>query len=471
MRKVTISDITLKYASTKAEQPISFKERLAIAKQLDKANVSVIEMNPIENDKVDALLIKSVAMAAQNSIISVPVGLSESGVSAAWDAVKDAAKPRLQVAVPMSVVQMEYVCKKKPPMVLEMITTLVSAAKKCCADVEFCADDATRADSDFLKDAVAAAISAGATTVTFCDDAGMMLPSEFSAFFENIFEAVPAIKDVNVGVLCSNELGMAVACTSAAMMAGANEIKVSAVYEDYAPMAAVSQFIRLRGTDCSIRSELNITELTRCTEKIQKIVQAKRSKNSPFDSGVQDGENAASLYLNSFDDITTVSAAVKRLGYDISEDDMAKVYEEFVRLAQKKNVGAKELDAIVATAALQCPATYHLVSYVINCGNVISATAHIELEKEDKIVAGISIGDGPVDAAFLAIEQIAGHHYELDDFQIQAVTEGREAMGSALVKLRSNGKLYSGNGISTDIIGASIRAYVNALNKIVYEEA
>jgi len=139
-------------------------------------------------------------------------------------------------------------------------------------------------------------------------------------------------------------------------------------------------------------------------------------------------------------------------------------------VAVKKNfVGTRELDAIVASAAMQVPSTYRIVSYVINSGNVITATANLTLEKNGNKLRSVAIGDGPVDAAFLAIEQIIGYHYELDDFQIQTVTEGREAMGSALVKLRANGKIYSGNGISTDIIGASIRAYISALNKIVYE--
>ena len=149
---------------------------------------------------------------------------------------------------------------------------------------------------------------------------------------------------------------------------------------------------------------------------------------------------------------------------------MAAVYEEIKIIAKKKNVGAKELEAVIATTALQVPPVYKLISFVINCGNVISSIAHIKLEKNGKLLDGICAGDGPIDAAFKAIEQIIGHHYELDDFQIQAVTEGREAVGSAIVKLRSEGKLYSGQGVSTDIIEASIRAYVNALNKIVYGE-
>ena len=149
---------------------------------------------------------------------------------------------------------------------------------------------------------------------------------------------------------------------------------------------------------------------------------------------------------------------------------MARVYDEFKRTAEKKDINTRELEAIVASSAMQVPAAYKVVSYVINSGNVISSTANITLEKDEKTLSGVSIGDGPIDAAFLAIEQIIGHHYELDDFQIQSVTEGREAIGSALVKLRADGKVYSGNGVSTDIIGASIRAYVNALNKIVYEQ-
>lgn len=469
MRKVTVSDMSLKFASAKADQALGFREKLEIAKQLDKARVDSIVTAPIQGDKADALLVKSIASAVQSSAVCVPVALSEEGVAAAWEAVKDAARPRLQVAVPMSVVQMEYVCHKKPPMILSMISILVAACKKVCPDVEFCADDATRADGDFLRQAVAAAIEAGATTVTVCDDAGTMLPQEFGRFLKDLMDGVPAMAGVTVGVRCADDLGMAMACAAAAIEAGAGEIKASSVAENFPTVEDVAQLIRLRGGDLSIRSDLNITELQRCMKQVRWIAHSKKSKTSPFDAGVQDGEGSVSLFLNSFDDITAVSKAVRKLGYDLSEEDLARVFEEFARIAQQKTVGARELDAIVASVALQVPATYRLVSYVINCGNVISASAHLRLEKDGKTLDEICVGDGPVDAAFLAIEQIVGHHYELDDFQIQTVTEGREAMGSALVKLRAGGKLYSGKGISTDIIGASIRAYLNALNKIVYE--
>jgi 2-isopropylmalate synthase len=158
------------------------------------------------------------------------------------------------------------------------------------------------------------------------------------------------------------------------------------------------------------------------------------------------------------------------LGYDLTEEDVKKVYDEFLKVASKKEVGAKELDAIVSTVAMQVPTTYKLISYVINNGNVITTSASVTLEKDGKNLQAVCLGDGPVDAAFKAIDEIIGHHYELDNFSIKSVTEGKGAVGSALVKLRNNGKLYSGSGISTDIIGASIKAYVSAVNKIAYEE-
>jgi len=471
MRTIAISDVTLRCSAGRSDLNLSFREKIEAAKLLDRLNADVIELPSIQNDKADALLIKSIASCVRESIVSVSAALSEEGVRAAWDALREAARPRLQIAVPTSAVQMEYVCNKKPPMVLAMISALVAEAKKLCADVEFVAEDATRATPDFLRRALEAACAAGATVVTVCDDAGITLPEEFAAFVAGLRENVPELQNVTLGVFCGGELGMAAACAASAAMAGAGELKTSCVLEDVTGTEDAAQFLRLRGGSCGLKTNLRVTELRRAAEQLRWIAHSKRSKTTPFENGVQSEAETGDLTLSSFDDAAAVARAVRKLGYDLSEDDAAKVFEEFGRIAAKKgSVGAKELDAIVASAALQVPPTYRLVSYVINCGNVISATAHIQLEKDGKTVSVVSVGDGPIDAAFLAIEQIVGHHFELDDFQIQTVTEGREAMGSALVKLRSEGKLYSGKGISTDIIGASIRAYLNALNKIVYEE-
>ncbi len=469
MQKLTVSDITLKQSAKSGDYTLSFREKIEIAKLLNKIHVSVIELPAITKEKTDMLLIKSVASCVTHSVVAVPVNLQEGDVERVAEALKTAGKPRIQIQVPVSTVQMEYICGKKPAAVLEMIKDLVSRAKACCDDIEFIADDATRSDIDFLYKATECAIENGATTVTVCDTAGTMFPDEISDFVSDLIKNVPGCDKISVGVQCSNSIEMACAGSIAALKAGASEVKVSSVTsKDTASMESICQIIRTHGDEFGFTTGVRTTEFHKAAKQIDWIVNSKRSKNSPFEHiSADSGED---FVLSEHDDITEVSKAIAILGYDLSQEDIANVYAEFKRISTRKTVTAKELDAIVASAALQVPMTYVLESYVINSGNVIKATANITLKKNGEAVRGLAIGDGPIDAAFLAVEQIIGHRYELDDFQIQSVTEGQEAMGSALVKLRSNGKLYSGKGLSTDIIGASIRAYINAVNKIVYEE-
>jgi len=469
MKTIFISDMTLAEEAKRTNAALSFKEKLEIAKLMDKMNVDAIELPPIENPKIDALLIRTVSGIAACSAVSVPVPLSGSAEEE-WNAVKDARHPRLRVEAPCSPVRMEYASHQKPAAVLESIRQTVLACRALCADVEFSAEDATRSEPDFLSSAVSAAIDAGAAAVTICDSAGIMTPDEFSAFIALLYDSVPALGGVRLAVKCADNLSMAAACAVAAVKAGAGELKVSAVGKTVPAMDVVANILRNRGDDLGIGTGIDFTLLQRSVKNILWITDAKgRDITSAFTTGIGIGSPAEfSLTIN--DDAAAVAAATRKLGYELAEDDISRVFESFIRVAAKKPVGAKELDAIIASAALQVPPAYQVKTYVINSGNTITATANICLTRQDKDLCGVSVGDGPVDASILAIEQITGQHYELDDFHIQAVTEGREAMGSALVKLIHNGKLYSGQGISTDIIGASIRAYVNALNKIVYEE-
>lgn len=471
MKEISISDITMKEEGKTADFSLSFKEKLELAKLLDRLNVSVIETTPIESVKTDSLLIKSLSAVVERSTLAVPVALTEESVEIASEALKDAKKSRLQIRVPVSPVQMEYVCQMKPEEVVAAIGATIAKAVSCCDEVEFIAYDAARAEREFLVEVLETAIKAGAAVITVCDTAGTMLPEEFGAFLDQLHESIPALKNIRLGIYCANDLALADAVAVAAIHHGVSEIKTVS-YGDYtASLEKVAKILATRGDVFRVSCAIRQTELTRIISQIVWMCSTTRSKKSPFDNGVREEEiDVAALTIR--DDMPTVLAAVKKLGYDLSEEDGARVFEAFLRIASKKeSVGVKEMEVIVATAALQVPPTYRVESYVVNSGNIITATAHIKLWKEDQLLEGISTGDGPVDAAFLAIEQIVGHHYELDDFQIQAVTEGREAMGETIVKLRDNGKLYAGRGISTDIIGAGIRAYVSALNKIVYEEA
>ena len=467
MRKITITDMTMRQSGKGFS--LSFREKIELVKHLDKLGVDVIEVSLITSPKIDRLLIKSISSAVRSSAVAVSVGLSEENIAIAWGALEEARHPRLQVTAPVSAVQMEYLAGKKPEAMIAAIKNLVEKCRSLCPEVELIADDATRADPAFLQEAIRTAIGAGAGVITLCDAAGMMLPDQITEFLHNTYAAVPELKEVTLGISCKNELSMADSCAVAAIRCGAGEVKCAAYGEDVIKLETMAKVISARGSSFDVECGIRTTSMKRILSQVTWMCQTGRSSTSPFDSGVQSGEE---LFLNAHDDLPAVMKAAAKLGYDLSEEDGAKVYEAFSRIAaRKERVGAKELDAIVASAAMQVPPTYQMESYVINSGNTISATAHIRLQKNGVMKEGISLGDGPIDAAFLAIEQIAGHHYELDDFQIQAVTEGREAMGEAVVKLRSGGKLFSGRGISTDIVGASVHAYINALNKIVYEEA
>ena len=467
MNNIRISDVTMKQAG--AQVSLTFKEKIELSKLLDKLGVSVIELEPIAQPKIDSLRIKSVAAAVKDSILAVPVALNDESVQMTWNALKEARKARLQVCAPVSPVQMEYLFHKKPDAMLSAIRDTITACCALCGDVEFVADDATRSDPAFLYEAVRTAIGAGVQTVTVCDTAGAMLPNEFTAFIRELYANVPQLKEITLGVSCSDGLSMADSCAIAAVRYGAGEIKAAAYRTDVVSLPNVAKVLSAKGEYYNATCSVRTTVMKRITGQIARMFQTGRSKTSPFDNGVQ--EDDGGIYLTSHDDLSAVMKVASRLGYDLSEEDGAKVYDAFRAIAGKKEkVGARELDAIVASAAMQVPPTYTLDSYVVTSGNTISATANLKLLRQEKPISGVSLGDGPIDAAFLAIEQITGHHYELDDFQIQSVTEGREAMGQTVVKLRSEGKVYSGRGISTDIVGASILAYINALNKIVYEE-
>ena len=467
MNKIRISDRTILLNSQGNEATLSFKEKVEIARLLESANVDVVEFPAIENEKTDTLLLKTVCAFLKNSVMSVQVGTTIESVEATYNAIKSASKPRLSVALPISPVGMEYTCHKKAPKMIELIKALVEKAVSLCDDVEFVALDATRAENDVLVSTIKTAIEAGAKTVTICDNEASMLPDAFINFIEETKKAIPELESVNLGVLCEDTNGCAAASSMLAVTHGAVEVKCVSYNSNITSIVTISNIIRNNGDKLGVCCGIKYSEFLRIINQIAKIADGKQIISvTETTSSVP----ASEFNLTENDSQETVLKAVKNLGYDLSDEDSAKVFERFKSVASKKTISNKELDAIVATTALQVTPAYKLVDYVINTGNIITSSAQITLEKDGENKQSIGIGDGPIDAAFTTIEQIVGHHYELDDFQIHSVTEGREATGSALVKLRANGKLYSGNGVSTDIIGASIRAYINAINKIIFEE-
>lgn len=469
MTNIAISDITLRRYSETDGAALSFNEKVETVKRLDKLNADVIETAPVLSGKTDVLFLHTAASLIKNSTLSCPTALTEESVEETYNAIKGAKKPRVLIPVPVSTVQMEYVCGKKPAKMLALVETLVKKAASLCGDVEVSLLDATRAERDFICSVIDTAVKSGAKTVSLCDNAGTMLPWELGEYISELYRGAEELKNAVLSVECSDKLHMAAADMVAAINAGAAQVKVSVSPELEPSLKTFADFMRTKGDSMGIKTSVDMTQVEKTVATLGFLSGNSESAASPFDSGT----GAAALEgvsLGAEEDIKTVSDIITKMGYELTDDDIKTVYDEFKKTAAKKSVGMKELDSIIASCAMQVPSTYKLKSYVINNGDIITPTANIEVYKNNEVLHGLRIGDGPIDAAFLALEQIAGHHYELDDFRIQSVTRGYEAMGSALVKLRHNGKLFSGSGISTDIIGACINAYINALNKICFEE-
>ncbi len=455
MKKLFVSDTTLRVKTEELKKTISFREKLAICDAIVKTGVDAIELPTLSLSKEDTVVYRTIIQSIKGCQVRIPVGFTNDSFTAAIEMAKNAENAVLQVIMPTSTVVMEYTYHLKAPKMLEKIASITKKASETGYTVEFVATDATRAENGFVAQCAKVAIENGATEITVCDDAGIAFPCKMGALIKEVCSVAPEAK---VYVATSDKISLACACAVASLENGAIGVK-TATDGDVMRPDKFADLMRAKGDEIQFDCNLDCTSIHNTVSTI--------SDNEPTSKSNKD----AGSTIDASASLSVIIEKIKELGYELSDEDNGKVYEEFKRVSERKgNIATRELDAIVASTAMQVPSTFHLVNYVVNSGNIITATASITLEKDGENLIGVSAGDGPVDAAFHAIEQIIGHHYELDDFQIQSITKGREAAASSLIRLIANGKLYSGSGVSTDVIGACIRAYINALNKIVYEE-
>ena len=466
MKKVIITDITLRECDEFASPALSFKEKLETAKLLERLRVDTLETGRVLT-AADEVLVRTLCGTLSHMSLSVPVGLDTGEAERAARALACAKNPGLNVVVPVSAVSMEYSSGKKPDAILEMVTKVVALG----LPVEFTAEDSTRAEPGFLKSAITAAVEAGATAVTLCDAVGEMAPDELLSFIEGARANIPALGDVTLALHCRDHLGLAGASAIKAAQDGISIIKVSGTAAG--GTLSIEQFLRVlsvRGDYLGLTSGANFTALGRICRQIYMLTGAGRSGSSAF-VGAVGGEENGGAPLGSDTTAESLRSRIEEMGYSVSNEEFNRIFTLFNEIARSKPVENRDLEALVADTAGQSAPTYQLRNYVINSGSSITATSCLTIARNGGEIRSLSVGDGPIDASFLAIEDALGRKFELEDFQIRAVTEGREAMGDALVKLRAGGKLYSGRGLSTDIIGASIRAYLSAVNKIVFEES
>ena len=453
MRTVIITDTTIEASYRPGGRHPSFREQARLVEELRGAGISALDLDALHVRQDGAIIGETFSALAGDMPLSVPIAAPDEA-AAAFECVKKAAHPRLRICLPASTVQMEYVSHLKEDAMLALIADTVKAAKNVCADVEWVALDASRAEESFLEKAVSAALEFGCGTVTLCDDAGTLLPGDWA-------EWVRRVKRPGLTVMAqlNDDMHMAAACALEALRSGADGIKTALTPGALSPLTLCAVLAR-KGEDLGLKTALDETRFARLVEDLT----APRPDQSAL---YQEDE---SIYLDQAATMTDLKNGAQKLGYTLSEEDLGHVEEEFRRImATKDSIGARELDALIAAASMQVPSSYHVVSYMVSSGSSVTAMAQVTLRREDETMLGVSSGDGPIDAAFKAIENVVGCHYELDEFRIQAITEGREALGSSVIRLRDGGRLYAGTGISPDIIGACIRAYINALNKIVYE--
>ena len=468
MRKITIADISLRESEQDSMPKLSFKEKLETAKLLEKLQVDVIETGPPGDTPAGLAFIRTLASTLEGCTLSVPVELDKAVADRACDALMRAKKPRLNVIFPTSTVQMEYERHIKAEAALPLLSEMVAYCSGLCPDIEFTAVDSTRSDIGFLASVLKAVLAAGAKTVTLCDSTGELLPDELSLFISKVYDAVPELREATLSLHCKDYLGLGGATALAGIKAGADVVKVSSCLSSGTlSLERFANVIKMRGETLGISDGINNTALTRTCSQLAAL------------TGMGGAPRVASREAGDSDEIPdlpenisadALSDYITALGYDVTNDDLERIFVRYEEISGSKKVVERDVEAIIAETAGQAPQVYKMRNYVINSGNAITATAHMTLTKDGVVVDSLSSGDGPIDAAFKASEQAIGVHYELDEFQIRAVTGGREATGDALVKLRHSGKLYSGRGVSTDIIEASIRAYLSAANKIIHEE-
>jgi len=475
-KKIKISDTTLRETEQAHAAKLSFKEKLETAKLLEKLQVDIIETGAVGGSPADAAFIRTLATTLRSAKLCVPVSLDKAGIDSTWAALSKAKKPRLNVIIPTSTVGLEYQHQMKAEKVLPLVSEIVSYCVSLCPDVEFTAEDSVRSEPDFLAKIIKAAIDSGAKTITLCDSVGELLPDELSRFISSVYDNVPELKDatrddkITLALHCRDNLGLASATALNGINSGAGLIKVSSCSaQNTLPLEQFLNVLKVRGDSLGISSGVSTVALQRTCARLASLTGAfdRRSRTTAASADLEvNGEDSGLPDISTIDQLRKHIASI---GYDISEDDIERIFAQFQDISRNKKVVNRDIEALIAETAGQAPPTYMLKTYVINSGNAIAATAYVEYIKDGAVITALSAGDGPIDAAFKAAEQIVGTHYELEEFQIHAVTGGREAIGDALVKLRHDGKLYSGRGVSTDIVGASIRAHLSAVNKIVHE--
>lgn len=497
--RVYLFDSTLRDGEQTPGARLNYNEKIEVARQLARLGVDVIEAGFPVSSPGELKAVQAIAREVRGPTICALARVVQTDIDAAWEAIREAEQPRLHLFLGASDIHMEYKLKKSPTELLEQAVSAVSYARRFTADVEYSPEDATRAREDYLYKLLEAVIKAGASVINIPDTVGYAVPEEFGALIRRLRENVAGMDKIVLSVHCHDDLGLAVANSLAAVRNGARQVEcnINGIGEraGNAALEEIAVALRVRGDSFAYHTGINFPEVYRTSRLVSKLTgisvpvnKAVIGKNAfAHSSGIhQDGilknketyeiinaemigGKAAQMSLTARSGRHAVLDQLKKLGFSLDKEQLDTIYNHFVALAdKKKEVFPEDLEALVLDYLATGKPRYRLdyLQTVSGTGGIPSAVVRL-LKDDESTVEEAALGSGPIDAAYNAVNRITGLSIGLDQYRINALTQGRDALGEVKVQLTYQDRTVSGRGSSTDIIEASVKAYINGVNKLM----
>ena len=502
--KVIIFDTTLRDGEQAAGAAMTQEEKLEIAKQLERLGVDVIEAGFAASSPGDFQAVQTIAREVRKPIITSLARAHPNDVDQAWEAIKEARHPRIHVFLSSSDIHIMHQLRKNREEILDMATSMVARAKGYCEDVEFSPMDATRSEPEYLYTLIESVIDAGATTINIPDTVGYTTPEEFAELLKGIQQNVPNIGKAVLSVHCHNDLGLSVANSLAAVRVGVRQVEgcINGLGEraGNASLEEVIMSLETRKDSYGVSTNIDTTQIYRTSQLVSDITGFSIQPNKAVvganafrhASGIhQDGVikerstyeimeprsigwSSNALVLGKLSGRAGLKSRLEDLGYHLSPEELNQAFEAFKQLADKKReVSDKDLEALMSDQRRTTSEAivYRLEQVQVTCGDHEIPTATIRLVgPEGTPMTDAATGTGPVDAVYQAINRIVQVPNVLSEFTIKSITEGIDAIGEVTIRIQKDEKTYLGRGSSTDIIVASAKAYMNALNRLLAME-
>lgn len=495
---IKIFDTTLRDGEASPGVCLEVREKLEIAQMLAKLKADVIEAGFPSASPGDFDAVSQVAAKIKGPVIAGLARTNAEDIDAAWAALKKAERPRIHTFIATSDIHMHYNLKLSREQVLLKAKEAVRYARQFAPDVEFSAQDASRSDWDFLCKVYTAVISAGATVINVPDTVGFTTPDEFGKLIRYIRDNVLNIEKAVLSVHCHDDLGLAVANSLAAVQNGATQLEctINGLGEraGNASLEELVMALRTRSEFYQAATGIDTKHIYRTSRLVSTLTGVLVSPNKAIvgenafahesamhQCGIQNnsqtyeiilpesvGISRNSLVLGKHSDSQAFAERLKQLGYDLDAESVSRLFERFKELSdRKKVVYDRDIEALVNEKAESAAEVYRLLYHQVVSGNRTVATATVKLETSKGAIEQATVGDGPVDALFKAIKAAIGFDISLKDYAIKAVTSGQDALGEAVVWVERDGRSFSGRGLSTDVMEASAKAYINAINKML----